>query len=57
MSKTVPSFWESEYLIKEDFNMRLRDDAPEELKEEFKKWMEENDCLCLENNEKKESNR
>lgn len=37
----VPNFFTSEYFVPEPDNWHLKEDAPQELKDEFKAWMEE----------------
>lgn len=35
----MPDFVTSEYFVPEPDNWHLKDDAPQELKEEFEEWM------------------
>ena len=35
----VPDFFTSEYFVPEPDNWHLKDDAPQELKDEFEAWM------------------
>ena len=37
----MPDFFTSEYFVPEPDNWHLKDDAPQELKEKFEKWMQE----------------
>lgn len=39
----MPGFFTSEYFVPEPDNWHLKDDAPQELKDEFEKWMQEHD--------------
>lgn len=39
----MPDFFTSEYFVPEPDNWHLKDDAPQELKEWFGKWMKEHD--------------
>ena len=41
MSQQIPSFWGSKYFVPEPDNWHLTDDAPKEIKEEFEKYMKE----------------
>ena len=37
----MPDFFTSEYFVPEPDNWHLKEDAPQELKDEFEKWMKE----------------
>lgn len=37
----MPDFFTSEYFVPEPDNWHLKDDAPQELKDEFDVWMKE----------------
>lgn len=37
----MPNFFTSEYFVPEPDNWHLTEDAPQELKDEFEKWMKE----------------
>lgn len=37
----MPDFFTSEYFVPEPDNWHLKEDAPQELKEEFEQWMKE----------------
>ena len=37
----MPKFFTSEYFVPEPDNWHLKEDAPQELKDEFNQWMKE----------------
>ena len=37
----IPNFFTSEYFVPEPDNWHLKEDAPQELKDEFENWMKE----------------
>lgn len=37
----MPDFFTSEYFVPEPDNWHLKEDAPQELKDQFNKWMKE----------------
>lgn len=37
----MPDFFTSEYFVPEPDNWHLKEDAPQELKDQFEKWMKE----------------
>ena len=37
----MPNFFTSEYFVPEPDNWHLKEDAPQELKDEFETWMKE----------------
>lgn len=39
----MPEFFTSEYFVPEPDNWHLKEDAPQELKDEFEKWMKRYD--------------
>lgn len=41
MSQPMPSFWDSPYFVPEPDNWHLTDDAPDDMKEEFERYMKE----------------
>lgn len=43
MSQGMPSFWNSPYFVPEPDKWHLTDDAPEEIREEFEKYMKESE--------------
>lgn len=43
MSQSMPSFWDSPYFVPEPDNWHLTEDAPDDLKEEFEKYMKESE--------------
>jgi hypothetical protein len=43
MSQVIPSFWNSPYFVPEPDNWHLTDDAPDDVREEFEKYMKESD--------------
>lgn len=45
MSKPRPSFLDSPYFVPEVDNWHLTDNAPEEVKQEFEKYMKSPDCV------------
>lgn len=39
----MPKFFTSEYFVPETDNWHLKEGAPQEIKDEFEKWMKEQD--------------
>lgn len=39
MSQGIPPFWDSPYFVPEPDNWHLTEDAPEEVRKEFEKYM------------------